>query len=265
VKKVKTEIKDRWSGAVLYTTEVEEEANQVLRALEAAVASGADLYGANLYGADLYGANLYRADLYGANLYRADLSGANLYGADLSGADLSGANLYGANLYRADLSGANLSGANLYGADLSGANLYGANLYGARDAPAHSSTPLMILLEQPGKIRAYKMVTGDGFSPIYTSRIHYQVGKTYSVKGANADANQAYGSGINVASMDWVIRNWRTGNRIFVVEFTKKDVAAIPIGSDGKFRLHRCKVVGEKKPQDFGLDLPVKVKKGVKK
>ena len=61
--------------------------------LEAAVKSGADLGGANLYGADLYGANLGGADLYGADLSDADLSGA-----DLSSADLGGANLHGADL-----------------------------------------------------------------------------------------------------------------------------------------------------------------------
>jgi uncharacterized protein YjbI with pentapeptide repeats len=138
------EIKNRFSGSVIFSHE--QEGNTIKIALELALKSRANLYGANLSGANLYGANLSRADLSGANLYganlsRADLSGANLYGANLSRADLSGANLYGANLYGADLYGANLyganlsradlSGANLYGADLYGANLYGANLYGA--------------------------------------------------------------------------------------------------------------------------------------
>ena len=98
-------IVSRWdSTQILFTFDVPEgmeSGMQVRAALEAALASRA---------------NLSRADLSGANL-----SGANLYGADLSGADLSVAKLSVANLSGADLYGANLSGANLYGADLSGA------------------------------------------------------------------------------------------------------------------------------------------------
>ena len=103
---MKHEIKDRWDGRTIYA----DEAASFSVLVQAAVKSGANLSGANLYGANLSGANLYGANLSGANLSWANLSGANLYGADLSGANLYGANLYGANLY-----GANLSGANLYG------------------------------------------------------------------------------------------------------------------------------------------------------
>ena len=43
----------------------------------------------------------------------------------------------------------------------------------------------------------------------------------------------------------------REGFRILIVEFTAKDIAAIPTGTDGKFRLHRCKVVAEKQVGPF--------------
>jgi len=128
---MKTQIKDRFTGAVLFECDTPDNVSSGLAvrdALEKAVAAGANLYGADLYGANLSRANLYGANLSGANLYGANLSRANLYGAKLYGADLSGANLYGANLSRADLSRADLSGANLSRADLSGANLYGADL-----------------------------------------------------------------------------------------------------------------------------------------
>jgi len=117
------QIKHHYTGEVLFEGEAGMTTRQML---EKAIASGADLSGADLTGADLSGANLYGADLSGANLYGADLSWADLSGANLSRTDLSEANLYGANLYGANLSGANLSGANLYGANLSEANLYGA-------------------------------------------------------------------------------------------------------------------------------------------
>ena len=107
MKKVKIEIKNRWTGDVLF--EYEKENNTLKDTVEKAIENRANLYGANLKG----------ADLYGANLKGADLKGANLKGADLGGADLGGAYL----------GGANLKGANLCGADLGGAYLYGAYIY----------------------------------------------------------------------------------------------------------------------------------------
>jgi hypothetical protein len=40
------------------------------------------------------------------------------------------------------------------------------------------------------------------------------------------------------------------------VEFAVEDIAAIPIASDGKIRLHRCKVVGEKNLAEMGWPVP---------
>ena len=84
------EIKDRWTGKVLFTAKG---ATTVAAAVTMAVAAGANLDGANLYGA-----NLNRANLDGANLYGANLNRANLNRASLVGANLNRANLYGANL-----------------------------------------------------------------------------------------------------------------------------------------------------------------------
>ena len=114
---MRTQIKNRYSGAVLFECEAPEgmESGLAMRhALEQAVKS--------------------RANLSDAYLSRANLSDANLSGAYLSGANLSRANLSGANLSGAYLSGANLSGANLSDANLSGANLSRANLSDAKNA-----------------------------------------------------------------------------------------------------------------------------------
>jgi uncharacterized protein YjbI with pentapeptide repeats len=129
------EIKDRWSGAVLFRAVV----NTLLKAVEKARSDNVSLRGAYLRGADLRGAYLRGADLRGADLRGADLRGAYLSGADLSGADLSGAYLSGAYLSGADLSGAYLSGAYLSGAYLSGADLSGAYLRGADLSGAYLS------------------------------------------------------------------------------------------------------------------------------
>ena len=97
------EIKNRWTGAVLYRSET---ADTVRQAVEEAVKARADLRAANLRDADLRAANLSDADLRAANLSDANLRAADLRDANLSDANLSDANLRAADLRDADLSDA---------------------------------------------------------------------------------------------------------------------------------------------------------------
>ena len=169
---------------------------------------------------------------------------------DLRSADLSYANLSSANLSYADLSSADLSSVDLRSADLSYANLRYANLSSANLSYAKYfnkliSTPLYFMLDQPGKIRAYKLVKSNGEGP-YNGGIVYGIGGHYEVKNADKNEYEQCAAGINLATMDWCLREWREGYRILIAEFEAKDIAAIPIGSDGKFRVFRCEIVGEK-------------------
>jgi hypothetical protein len=244
-------------------------ANLTGASLRSANLTGADLTGAsltraNLTGADLNDANLTRANLYraslrgaslrGASLTCADLRSANLTGADLTCADLRGADLTCADLTRANLTGASLTRANLTGADLTRANLTGADLTRVSGSDPARGVPLLMLLDQPGAIRAYKLVTASGDSPMQSlSKLHYAQGATLEVSDANCDPSVDCAAGINVATLDWCLREWETGYRILLVEFTAADIACIPTATDGKFRLHRCTVVGEKDLAQFGL------------
>ena len=90
---MKFEIKNRWTTAVLFTSET---ATTIAEAVAEALKSDANLGGANLRGANLGGANLGGAYLGGANLGGANLEDANLEGADLGGANLGDAYLGGA-------------------------------------------------------------------------------------------------------------------------------------------------------------------------
>ena len=133
-KQIKIEIRNRWTGAVVF--EYTKEGNTITETVLEAIRRGANLSDADLSDADLRCANLRCANLCGANLSDADLRGANLRCANLSDANLSCANLSDAdlrcaNLSDADLSDANLRCANLSGADLRGADLRCANLCGA--------------------------------------------------------------------------------------------------------------------------------------
>jgi hypothetical protein len=214
-------------GNIIFAGEYE----SLKECVEKAVESCADLSGADLLCADLSRANLFCADLSRANLFRANLSRANLSGADLS---------------RANLSGADLSGANLFCADLSRADLFCANLFCAIGLIKERVNQLLFLYDQPGKIRLYKLVTSDYKSPFNNVQLEYPVGKIVKVKNANSDDALLCEAGINVATLNWCLMNYSQGNRILIVEFTAKDIACIPTCTDGKLRLHKCKVVGEK-------------------
>ena len=232
---MKFEIKSWITGGVLFSAETE----SLKLAVELAVKGRADLQDADLLNADLQGADLQNAYLRGAYLRHACLRNADLQGADLQGAYLQGA----------DLRGAGLQGAGLQGADLRGADLQGADL---RGADKYKTTPLYLLADQPGKIRAYKLVNINGEGPFHGGII-YEIGKTYSVKNASTSESDHCAAGINLATLDWCIKEWQPSRRILIAEFTAKDIAAIPIGSDGKFRVHKCKIVGEKKLKDVGI------------
>jgi len=243
-------------GQPLYTAE---SASTIREAVIAAVRTGVALSGAYLGGADLRDANLSGAYLGGADLRDANLSGAYLGGANLRGANLSDANLRGAylgraNLRGADLSGANLSVADLRGADLRGADLVGAVLSGAIGVAPERASPLHLYRFQlPGvELVAFKLVNGRGEGP-FNGGIVYTPGEMVSVDDADTDVDEDCGAGINVATLDWCLGRWREGYRILRVAFTTEDIAAIPTSSDGKFRLHRCRVVDEVDLAPFGL------------
>jgi hypothetical protein len=102
-----------------------------------------------------------------------------------------------------------------------------------------------MLLDQPERLRAYKLVNAEGEGP-YAGGIKYEIGKSYEVTNANTDVTVQCGAGINLATLDWCIRYSRQGYKVLIAEFTSKDIAAIPTATDGKFRVHKCKIVAEK-------------------
>ena len=221
--------------------------------------AGADLADADLAGAHLAGADLTDADLAGAHLAGADLTGADLTDADLTGADLAGAHLVRANLTDADLAGAHLVRANLVGAHLAGANLAGvhladAYLVGVFGVNPYLCTPLLMLLDQPtgAILRAYKLVNEESEGHV-NGGLKYEIGKRVEVANADTDPSKQCAAGINVATLDWCMREWQEGYRILLVEFRREDIAAVPTATDGKFRLYGCTPIAEKNLKEIGL------------
>jgi hypothetical protein len=124
-----------------------------------------------------------------------------------------------------------------------------SNLSYSKGISPERTTPLLILHDQVGKIRAYKLVNCDYESPMQScGKLTYNVGDTLEVKDANTDPLQQCAAGINLCTLDWCLREWREGCHIMVCEFTAKDIACIPTATDGKFRVRKCKVVKEYDP-----------------
>jgi len=175
-----------------------------------------------------------------------DGSWANLSRADLSGANLSRANLSRARLSRADLSWAHLSGADLSWADLSRANLSGANLSWANLSGAKN------LLSQQGYMQEYFEHDRRGFIVYKTFNSQYQAPASWRIEpGAiieevcNPDRCTACGSGVNVATLEWVKRNGGDGD-IWKCRIAWKDAPGIvvPYMTDGKIRAERVELIG---------------------
>lgn len=213
----------------------------------------ANLKSANLAGVSLAGACLKRANLKGANLAEANLAEANLNRSILANANLSGANLVRASLAYANLTSANLTDAILSGAILARANLHCANLVGAEGLPKALCTPIALLEDQVGSIRLYKLVTANMRSPISSKIIKYAIGETVEERNVNCDDTEHCAAGISLATLDWCLKEWWPGCRILIAEFHREDIAAIPIGSDGKIRVKRCKIIGEKDLAKLGM------------
>lgn len=236
-----------------------------------AILTGSDLTGANLRETNLIRANLVGASLRFANLSKAKLSGADLHQADASNADFTGVEMSGtratsaklvgtnfrnANLADTDLSWSDLSYADLSKSNLAGANLRETNLLGvylsdarlarAKNFSKYLTTPLYAMHDQPGAIRAYKLVNRD-YEGTVVGGIVYEIGKTYSEPNADTDETEPCGRGIHLATLDWCLKQKRSSDKILIAEFTAADIAAIPIGSDGKFRVKKCTIVGEKR------------------
>ena len=158
---------------------------------------------------------------------------------------------------------ANLRSADLSYADLSSANLSSADLRSAKGINKYRSTPLLMLLDQPGKIRAYKLVN-ENFEGPFNGGIKYIGKKKIKVDDANTSDTEQCAAGINLATLDWCMAGWRPGYHILVAEFEAKDIAAIPIATDGKFRVRQCVIVGEKDLKEIGLVTEPKTEKEAK-
>ena len=159
-KQIKIEIRNRWTGSVVF--EYTKEENTITETVLEAIRRDADLRCADLRCANLRCADLRCADLRCADLRDADLRDANLRDADLRDADLCGADLRDANLRCANLRCADLRCANLRCADLRCADLRCADLRDAdlRDADLRGAKGCYLSCPTEGSFIGWKKASG---------------------------------------------------------------------------------------------------------
>jgi hypothetical protein len=113
----------------------------------------------------------------------------------------------------------------------------------------------MMLYDQ-GEVTAYKLVTADMRSPMAADQggtpITYAIGAEYVEDDACTDEEQQCAHGLSVATLAWCLRNWSQGRRILRVLHLGCDIAAIPVGTDGKWRIRRMRVTGEVPQSEWG-------------
>jgi hypothetical protein len=109
-----------------------------------------------------------------------------------------------------------------------------------------------------GRVRAFKYTTKEGKSPTRTGpeALTYQVGDVIEVVDADTDKSADCSYGINLGTQDWIKKNRYGENRVFACEFEIEDLAAVPSGSDGKFRVFKCEVMEELDPTSFRTRVP---------
>ena len=83
------------------------------------------------------------------------------------------------------------------------------------------------------------MLDAGGQSHIQ-GRLTYARDVQAELPDADTNERETCAPGIHLATLDWCLREWRPGLIISAFDFAAADIAAIPLGTDGKFRVSRA-------------------------
>ncbi|MCK9282398.1 MAG: hypothetical protein M0P71_17420 [Melioribacteraceae bacterium] len=94
---------------------------------------------------------------------------------------------------------------------------------------------------------AFKLVDKNYQSPIQSNKLTYKIGDDIIDDNFDSDINQDCGAGINLANWQWILKNKKSNdNRILIIQYdVTPDNICMPKNTDGKFRVKKCKVIGE--------------------
>ena len=95
-----------------------------------------------------------------------------------------------------------------------------------------------------GMARAYK-VTNQSGKGVYKGGVNYAEHKEF-IAELDKDVMQQCASGINLATFAWCLNKKQEGRRLFLMSFkVSPENICVPVGSDGKFRVAKCRKIGE--------------------
>lgn len=201
----------------------------------------ANLSGEDLRHVDLEGEDLSHVDLSHANLRHTILQHVDLGGATLLHVDLSYANLRHANLQHVDLRYATLRNADLRGAFLSDTILHSVDLSGAKG-----------LLSAADFLKRCFERTDEGYIAYKVFGAQYEPPKEWDiVPGAiltetvNPDRCTECGSGINVAPLEWVKKNYSEAKPIWkaLIRWEWLPGVIVPYATDGQIRCEKVQLL----------------------
>ena len=226
---------------------------------ERAVINGCDLHELDLSGRNLRGCDLsasYLSDCYlsYSDLRDSDLSNSNLSGCDLSDSDLSNSNLGGCIIIDCDLSNSNLSGCNMRGCNLSASDLCYCDMNNCDLSECIMSridlsgcdglvSPIQYMKENfersaDGYI-AYKVFNASYIAP---SKWEIRPGAVIE-ETVNANRTDDCGCGINVATLDWVDKNYTGEVWKVLIRWEWLPGVCVPYNTDGKIRCERVELI----------------------
>lgn len=211
--------------------------------------SECDLSGSNLFDSDLCHSDLSYSNLSGCNLSGCNLRGSDLSNCDLSRSNMSGCYLGGSKLIDCDLSHSNMSGCYLSGCDLHYSDLSECDLSGSDLSNSDLSgctglvSPIQYMKENfersaDGYI-AYKVFNAQYLAP---GRWILQPGAVIE-ETVNANRTDDCGCGINVATLDWVDKNYGGEAWKVLIRWEWLPGVCVPYNTDGNIRCERVELI----------------------
>ena len=145
-----------------------------------------------------------------------------------------------ADLSYSDLRGSNLRYSDLRGSDLSGSNLRGSDLSGAKNLP-----PQQAYMQEHFEHDRRGFIVYKTFGGQYASPAHWRIETGATIEEVvSPDRCTDCGSGVNVATLEWVKKNMPSGD-IWRCRIAWKDAPGIvvPYMTDGKIRAERVELI----------------------
>ena len=269
----------RFAGEKIYKFQQADFTNMDLRGMEF---HHQIMDGADFTGSDLRGASFLKTGLRNARFHRCQLDGAEFRNCNLREGEVSmswapDVTFYSCNMIQVDMRNLYARGGHFEGNDMRKCNLRDTEMthtlflknkargmitrnawFSWSTAPAffHDEGLQYRYMDPKDWVVAYKLTAADARG-IYHPKITYKVGKTFDAEQqdiGHVPMDPAKNTGIAVASMSWVLREWNACGaygdyRLFQCKFQVKDI--MENEGVGKFNVRKITITKEIDMKEF--------------